>query len=314
MDKVENDQLLCHKCLCKCPVSEFSEESIKGDMPICNTCLSELDGGKPLDPSIRAMTKIKCSRCRCWKYEREFSNPADTSRIMRTCNSCRRRNKPSFSRSTNHSRVTVKREVPSSPESPCKTDAPVKTEPDPKIAASASLKKALPARPLVYPSQFYPSSSTIKPYPPYSVLYPQFMKPFPTTAESTYPSMASPFVSRSLPTGVCGIPFPYPAFPRPYPSSTKEVCAIPVVNRRSLESRLPSRQFVEAGDVTELTYPTAEIHQRPSGASKVQSQLDILAALSMRELSSINEVKPKSTVSATTVGSSGTEKQVDSVA
>ena len=40
MDKVENDQLLylwkklvhcsCHKCLCKCPVSEFSEESIKG--------------------------------------------------------------------------------------------------------------------------------------------------------------------------------------------------------------------------------------------------------------------------------------------
>lgn len=140
------------------------------------------------------------------------------------------------------------------------------------------------------------------------------MKPFPTTAESTYPSMASPFVSRSLPTGVCGIPFPYPAFPRPYPSSTKEVCAIPVVNRRSLESRLPSRQFVEAGDVTELTYPTAEMHQRPSGASKVQSQLDILAALSMRELSSINEDKPKSTVSATTVGSSGTEKQVDSVA
>ena len=56
-------------------------------MPICNTCLSELDGGKPLDPSIRAMTyeldcfvqtsKIKCSRCRCWKYEREFSNPAE---------------------------------------------------------------------------------------------------------------------------------------------------------------------------------------------------------------------------------------------
>lgn len=48
-------------------------------------------------------SKLKCSRCRCWKLEKEFVNTHEfvsfgmvihSSRIMRTCNSCRRRNKP----------------------------------------------------------------------------------------------------------------------------------------------------------------------------------------------------------------------------
>ena len=48
-------------------------------------------------------SKLKCSRCRCWKLEKEFINVHEyfilltlipSSRIMRTCNSCRRRNKP----------------------------------------------------------------------------------------------------------------------------------------------------------------------------------------------------------------------------
>ena len=48
-------------------------------------------------------SKLKCSRCRCWKLEKEFVNTHEfaslgtvkpSSRIMRTCNSCRKRNKP----------------------------------------------------------------------------------------------------------------------------------------------------------------------------------------------------------------------------
>ena len=145
--------------------------------------------------------------------------------------------------------------------------------------------------------------------------YPQFMKPFPANAEVSYPPMVPPFLSRSMPTGVCGIPTPYAAFPRPYPSTTKEVCAIPVVDRRSLESRLPSRQFVEAGDVTELTFQAAEAQGTPSASSQPRSQLDILAALSMRELSSINEDKQKSVVSERKMDPSDSEKKrADSVA
>ena len=66
--------------------------------------------------------------------------------------------------------------------------------------------------------------------------------------------------------------------------------------------------------MTELTYQTAEMQQGPTGTSQAQSQLDILAALSMRELSSINKDRNKSAVSATAVDSSGSEKRVESVA
>ena len=132
--------------------------------------------------------------------------------------------------------------------------------------------------------------------------YPQFMssmKPFPTNADGSFSPMVPSYLSRSLPTGVCGIPSPYPPFPRPYPSAAKEVCAIPLVDPRSFERRLPSRQFVEAGDVIELTCQAVEARGKPIGSSQPRSQLDILAALSMRELSSISEEKKKSTVVAT---------------
>ena len=67
--------------------------------------------------------------------------------------------------------------------------------------------------------------------------------------------------------------------------------------------------------MTELTFQAAEAQGTPSARSQPRSQLDILAALSMRELSSINEDKQKSVVSETKMDPSDSEKKrADSVA
>lgn len=60
--------------------------------------------------------------------------------------------------------------------------------------------------------------------------------------------------------------------------------------------------------MTELTYQAVETRESPAGSLPPRSQLDILAALSMRELSSINEDKQKSVVPATKADSFDDEK------
>lgn len=75
------------------PPEYFSSDDSSFEDPITSSYPESNEKNQKVGSRHKIQNKLKCSRCRCWKLEKEFINVHD-SRIMRTCNSCRRRNKP----------------------------------------------------------------------------------------------------------------------------------------------------------------------------------------------------------------------------
>ena len=280
---------------------------------------------------------------------------------MRTCNSCRKRSKPSFSRASYRSRMPIKREVISGivvfecshPEtestrkvssSSCKTESGITATPLPSVwiqciremqglhcsNSAPFYTKSISSFPLgsnmnlqsmtvsSYANSyqhFVPSIYKQKPYlqqtsnPLYRTV-PNQMTSVSVKSEVPYsmPSLLSsrmtqPLVYQPVPSGVCGIPSSYVSSfsSQSYPLIS-EVQAIPVVTMKPIQAHsYTSEPHIEAGDVHNystddnqsnrmnrrmFSYVVSSLTSSPQS----YSNLDILAALSLKELSSIKRV------------------------
>lgn len=159
--------------------------------------------------------------------------------------------------------------------------------------------------------QFVPSIYKQKPYlqQPSNPLYrtvPTQVTSVPVKPEVPYtmPSLLSsrmtqPLVYQPVPSGVCGIPSSYVSSfsSQPYPPLISEVQAIPVVNMKPFQSHsCSSEPHIEAGDV--LNHSTDDNQSNLSSLTsspQSYSNLDILAALSLKELSTFKRLGKRTT-------------------
>ena len=169
--------------------------------------------------------------------------------------------------------------------------------------------------------QFVPSIFKQKPYlqQPSNPLYrtvPTQVTSVPVKPEVPYtmPSLLSsrmtqPLVYQPVPSGVCGIPSSYVSSfsSQPYPPLISEVQAIPVVNMKPFQSHsCSSEPHIEAGDVlnhstddnqSNRTYrmESSLIVSSLTSSPQSYSNLDILAALSLKELSTFKRLGKRTT-------------------